>query len=286
MALAETSLERPLFGGTLGIVLYGADSRIAEPVLEDAYRTGLRLQKVFNFYDPDSELSLLNRRRRMRVSAAMLEVLGMALAMAQRTGGAYDITLGRGFLARKRGLPLPQLSCTFRDVRIRGSTVELLHDDVLIDLGSVAKGYIGDRIADTLQEEGASQGIVDARGDLVLFGDHAQLIDIQHPRKEEDVLCTLRLKDRAIATSGDYLQYRGSFDNSHIVNAKGAASVSVVAPTLAEADLYATALFVLEKEGRAALLGGDARIRALIASADGRMEYLNGFEALLEAGRP
>ena len=41
--------------------------------------------------------------------------------------------------------------CTYRDIEVSGSKVRLNHEDVLIDLGSIAKGYIVDRIVEFLK---------------------------------------------------------------------------------------------------------------------------------------
>ena len=48
-----------LFGDKIEITLYDIEPQLAKPIAEDAYREALRLQKIFNIYDDESELSLL-----------------------------------------------------------------------------------------------------------------------------------------------------------------------------------------------------------------------------------
>lgn len=56
------------------------------------------------------------------------------------------------------------------------------------------------------------------------------------------------MADSGVATSGDYNQYDGTFERSHILNATDAVSVTVVAKALEKADLLATAIFVSDRK--------------------------------------
>ena len=64
---------------------------------------GLRLQKIFNFYDSESELSILNAKRRLEVSDDLLKVIKKAIKFSLLTNGRYDISLGKNMLERKTG---------------------------------------------------------------------------------------------------------------------------------------------------------------------------------------
>lgn len=273
--------KRPLFGAFVEFVLDDATEELAGPVIDAAYDEGLRLSGIFNVFDEHSELSRLNAQRSLRVSPELLEVLAPALAMAERTQGRYDVTLGALFAQRKRGEPESRPDCSYADVLIDGDRVTLAHPDVVLDLGSIAKGYIVDRIVERLESEGVASGLVDGRGDIRVFGDHEEILGIAHPREEGATIGKVRLRDGSVATSGDYRQYHGSYDSSHIVNAQDAVSITVLAPTLMAADLYATALFVCEPSVRERIIAED-RIVAYVVDRELAVTHCNGFaEALV-----
>jgi len=257
--LMETSIKRPLFGKEVEIAVQDVPKEIAMPIMEKAYEEGVRLQKIFNVYDKNSELSVLNKKRKLKVSKELLEVLKAALIYCDDN---YDISKGILFKARKEGKQAKQ-EASYRDIIIEDNQV-MLKRDAIIDLGSIAKGYIVDRMLSILEENGIIRALVDGRGDLRFLGE--MLIDIQHPRKDA-VYRTLQLKDSAVATSGDYSQYKRGFNHSHILNKKDIISATVVAPTLMKADLFATLLTVSDKEKREHLLKDNPDIEAFLVTA-------------------
>jgi thiamine biosynthesis lipoprotein len=159
----ESVIKKELFGSEISFILDEVDETISGDIVEEAFEEGLRLQKIFNFYDEKSELSLLNRKRKLSVSDELLEVLKMALEMGKRTRGKYDITLGKQFRQRKLGSEVEKINCSYKDVKIKGNNVELMNEDVLIDLGSIAKGYITDKMAEILINNGVVSGLIDSR---------------------------------------------------------------------------------------------------------------------------
>jgi FAD:protein FMN transferase len=237
-----------LCGGEIEIALYDVDESLANHVLEKVYDEGLRLQKIFNFFDSKSELSMLNRKRKMNVSKEMLEVLKMCLPYCEITSGKYDIAKGKQIKERKSGKEITNLKCSYKDILIEKNTITLNNDNLLIDLGSVAKGYIGDALANFLKEEGIESAYIDLRGDLIIFGKTKEKIAIQHPRQKNKTLFSFETANAAIATSGDYSQYYGDYEKSHIVGKKDIISATVIAETLAEADILATCIMVCGTE--------------------------------------
>jgi thiamine biosynthesis lipoprotein len=270
----------PLLGGSVDIVLYDAEEAHANSVFAQLQEEGLRLQRIFNVYDAHSELSALNRDRRIDAGAELREVLGAALSLSAQTGGRYDVTKGKQFLARKRGEPLTGVACSWRDVRVDGTHVTLLHPDAMIDLGSIAKGYIADRLVAFAHRLGIENVFVDARGDMRTSGSRLEVVDVQDPRDSGAKHRPFVLENAAVATSGDYKQYNRSFDESHIIGARGIASVTVVAPTTMLADGLATALCVVGIADGARLLGAYPQARAFIITAQGDQLLYNQFEQL------
>lgn len=200
--------------------LFGKEIDIQAENFNDVQDEALRLQSIFNLYDEDSELSHLNRERILEVSDELLYVLKTALRFCQLTNGVYDITKGAQYLSKKEGKDTC-VSCKYTDMTIIGSTVILEHPDIILDLGSIAKGYIADRIGQYLGE----YHLIDARGDLLL-GEKTK-VTIEHPNGHD--FREVEVKG-AVATSG----------NSRQNHLKGSNQVTIIGPELMIADALAT----------------------------------------------
>lgn len=279
--MENLQLSKPLFGKELNLFILGTSDLIARDIAEQAYQEGLRLQKIFNLYDKESELSKLNQRRELEVSKDLLKIIKKAISFSKLTKGKYDISLGKQFLQRKSNNPISAFPYSYKDIKIKGNQISLNHQEIIIDLGSIAKGYIADKIAEFLKEQGVESFLVDARGDLVVYG-APQLINIQHPRDKEKSILSIELKNLSVATSGDYNQYSQSYENSHILNQKELCSITVIAPTLAEADGFSTALFVLPLKEREALIQKNPQIKVLTIDTKLNQKDYNGFSQLIK----
>jgi len=274
---------RKLFGKQADIYIYGVDESLGGEAAEAAFREGVRLHKIFNYYDETSELSLLNKKRSILASDELLLVLKAALKMCNLTNGEYDISLGSSAEKRKLGKEkladeLPAVKCDYKGIKVKGKVVSLENPAIKIDLGSIAKGFIVDKMIGCLKKSGVKSALINARGDIRLFGG-AQIIGVQHPRMPGKIIEWLRLKNCAVATSGDYNQYYGSYDTSHILNSKELASVTVVAPGLMTADMLATAAFVCKEKERASLLI-KSNAKALTIDKALKKHYYNGMKLL------
>jgi len=270
-------MKRKLFGSEIEIILPEMDESLANEIIDEMYIEALRLEKIFNLYDKNSELSLLNKKRKLKVSNELLDVLKYSLNFCKLTKGKYDISMGKNILRRKNLEKEIKLDCSYKDIKIEGKIVTLNDANLLIDLGSVAKGYITDKLIEFLKAKGIERGIIDSRGDIAFFGDKPWKIEIQHPRKKEETICTLELTNCAVATSGDYNQFYGKFSKSHILNQKEIISITVVAPTLVEADIYATVLFVLDMSEREAMIKKNKSIKVFTIDTSLNIEKYNQF---------
>ena len=196
-------------------------------------------------HDPASDLARIARdahRWPVRVDPATYAVLTLALDLWRETGGAFDVTVAPA-LAREGLLPSdafsPRAACG------RTAALELLDDDrvrasesVAIDLGGIAKGYAVDRAVDALRTSGASSGIVNAGGDLRVFGMNVWFpVRVRHPASPNLVLSPFDVSDFAVATSADYFAAAPALVDPGTRRARPfASSVTVAAPSCALAD--------------------------------------------------
>jgi thiamine biosynthesis lipoprotein len=251
-----------------------------------------RLESVFSRFDCASELSQLNRCGTLRVGPELLEVVELALAARDLTGGRFDPTVHDALVAagydrtfedvsarRNGGVPralsAPRCAGSVRVDR-RTGTVEL-DPGVHLDLGGIAKGYAVDRAAKILGELGAC--LVDAGGDIAARGCGWPVgVDTG------DGTLTLELGDGAVATSGrDRRRWRrGSEELHHIIDpvtglpAVGdLLRVTVVAATATDAEVQAKALFLAGAE-QAEREANATATPALLVRLDGRTLFAGG----------
>ena len=164
---------------------------LEEPALDRAiaraYRELESVDRLMSLYREDSELSRLNRQPAetpFRLSDSTYEVLGEAIRLANRSGGAFDPTVGPlvrlwGFYRGEGAVPAPtelsdaRTKVGHRQIRLSSTipSVELATDGVEIDLGGLAKGYAVDKALDRLKAAGASKAIVNlGESSVALFG--------------------------------------------------------------------------------------------------------------------
>lgn len=241
-----TEISFPMFGKEIVIGFEDVNDFILETHKEDIVKEALRLQKIFNIYDKESELSKLNTERKIKASEDLLFVLKTAINYCELSEGKYDISKGMLFIAKKQKVPVSNVSCSYKDIEIKDNLITLKNENVLIDLGSIAKGYIVDALKKYISDIGFDNFFIDGRGDMT-FTNYYSEIGIQDSRLG-GVVHEFVLESGSVATSGDYLQYFDSFENNHLLNNTDYSSVTVVHDSLMIADVLATVISVSGKD--------------------------------------
>jgi FAD:protein FMN transferase len=165
----------------------------------------------FSPFRPDSEVSRLERGELAEISPELAEILELCEHYRTASGGAFDHRLpGRG-----------------------------------LDPCAVVKGWSVQRAAELL---GAGRYCVNAGGDVVVAGGPWR-IGVRHPEHADQVCVVVALTDGAVATSGRYERGDHIVDGRTGQPATELLSLTVVAPTLTEADATATAAFAMGVAG-------------------------------------
>ena len=190
------------------------------------------IQNLLSAHDEASELSRLNREAALRpvaVSRETFEVLRRAMRLAKESGGAFDCTVAPK-LARW-GLRPANLKRknpgNWRDVQLlRGRKVRFLRP-LALDLGGIAKGYAVDAAIGVLRSHGVRAAVVNAGGDLRMFGSQPAMIHLRHPAQPQAFTHTFSLHEGALATSSPCFterDWRGQ-SVSHLVNSSNGEAI-------------------------------------------------------------
>jgi thiamine biosynthesis lipoprotein len=155
--------------------------------------------------------------------------------------------------------------------------------DGWFDPSGLVKGWAVERACDILAARGLANYFVDAGGDVQVVGRNGDgqpwRVGIRNPFRRDEVVKVLALSDRGVATSG--VAARGQ----HIYNPRrpgpletDLVSLTVIAPTIYEADRMATAAFAMGRDGLA-FVAGRPDLEAYAIAADGMAVYTHGFPA-------
>jgi FAD:protein FMN transferase len=249
----------------------------------------VEVNREISTYDPDSELSRLNRNPStdwIPVSANLLAVLAEGLSLSALTGGAFDITvgplvnlwgfgpeIGAGAVPEREAIRAALERVGYGKIELRPDppAVRKARGDLYLDLSALGEGYGADRMAGYLESLGLTDYMVAIAGTIRVRGQNPKGqpwgIAIEAPRVgERSVQRVVPLREGAVSTSGDYRNFfeQGGRRYSHHIDPRTGSSVShrlasatVVLPRAAggamHADGLATALEVLGEEKGPAL---------------------------------
>jgi len=300
-AVSET---RTLMGTTVNITVLGSNREQSRAAVDATLARMAELESRLSRYREDSEVGRLNRHGSIDdASPDLRALLALGRELHDMSNGAFDLTiqpvldLYRDHLATHQSLPSDDLVSKRRElvdgtaVSVNGSHVSFAKPGMALTLDGIGKGYIVDRAVDELRSRGFVNVLVEAGGDLVAAGaksgSRPWRLGIRRPRSAMTKMLLIDAKDRAIATSGDYLQpFTPDFRLHHIldprtgVSAPGLASSTVMAPNAALADGLSTLTMVMgAREGRQLIEGTDG-CEACFISKDLRVTRTSGFRTL------
>jgi len=262
-------------GMPVRVVLFADHDSTARQAGHAAFRKMAELETILSSYRESSELNRLSRqsgRGPVSVSEPLWTVLRHAQRLARQSDGAFDPTAGpylslwakareQGRLPDSSALARAGARVGWRHVRLDSvrQTVQLTADRMQLNVGGLAKGFILDRALDTLAAEGISRALIEAGGDLVVSapppGTEGWAVGLPGAAPDGETQ-TVRLRDAAVATSGDTEQFV-EIDGtrySHVVDPRTGLGlthrllVTIIADRGVTADGLATTVGVLGPE--------------------------------------
>lgn len=294
-----------LFDTEVSLEIYGAGSQAAG---ERAIEMMTGLDSALNIYESESEMAKVNQsagKNPMTVSADTFAIISEALEIAELTGGAYNPAIGPLVelwrISQEKGtLPQPAeiqalLPLTdFRAVALdeSTSTVFLPVEGMRLDLGGIAKGFAVERAVSILKDAGIESAKVAAGGNVYAIGSKQDgspwRIGIRNPKKQNEIVGYVELKDQGIDTSGDYERFFEIDGNTygHILDPstgyppKGVISCSIVADRPTLADALATATFLMGQEKGLPMLEAMSAVEGMIIDEAGTLHMTPGFEKI------
>ena len=280
---AYTVVDGTMLGTTLHVV---ADVRGTSA--QELYAAVMELDREakasMSIFDPTSLLSRLNRNETDSVDRHIAFNLRLADSIGALSGGCYDVTVkplveAWGFAGREAEAH-PNIDSILQFVgrdKVRIVEGRLVKSDprVELDFNSVAKGYTVDLLAALVERHGARNYIVDIGGEIRFDGNMSDGRYLQR---------RIAMHEGGMATSGNYRRYYLDAEGhkvAHTIDPRTGRSalsrllsVTVVAPTCAEADALGTMFLAMgadEALKRAAEMP-DAKVYFILAGEGDRYE--------------
>lgn len=278
----------------------------AEAALEACARRVTELEKLLSVTDVESEIYAVNHAggQWIEVSEETCAILERALALCAETGGALDITAyptvaAWGFTTGEYRVPdgaeLEELKqkIDYTAVELDRSNHRIrLPEGMELDLGAVAKGYAGERMALTLEEYGIKSAVLSLGGSVQTLGEKPDgspwRVGVQAPGGGAGAsLAVVETAGMAVVTSGGYERF---FEENaqiywHIMDPDTAAparsgllSATVVGADGAACDALSTALFVMGADRAAQFWRERGGFEYALILDDGSIQISQGLE--------
>lgn len=256
--------EEFALGTIINQQVYGAN---AQKAANEASARIKKLDALWTINQPGGDINKLNRNAGqgfVKLEPETIDLLTKARQISDLSGGAaLDITVAPlvkawGIGTDKARIPSDQeirrlaALVNYRDVKIdrAGNLASLARTGQMVDLGGIAKGYIGDLVRDIYKKNGIASAFANLGGNVVVMGTKPDgnpwKVGIQNPRSQNgDIVGVVDVVDKAVVTSGDYQRYfiRNGKRYSHIINPKtgypadsGLMSVTIIAASSTDAD--------------------------------------------------
>lgn len=177
------------------------------------------------------------------------------------------------------------------------STVFLEDPLMRLDVGSIAKGYATEMVAQKVIEKGYTNGLFSVGGNVRAIGYRAEedknwVVGIQNPEKESEdqYLKILSMTNLSLVSSGDYeryytvdgVEYHHIIDPVTLMPAKYFTAVSIVTEHSGLADALSTTIYNMPYEEGYQLIEELAGTEAMWVMKDGELRYSSGFEQYIK----
>ena len=287
-------------------------------LITEAFKVCDTYEKMLSKTVETSDIARINAAggEPVTVSKETIEVIQKGIEYGNKSDGAFDITIGKatdlwGFREAEAGedsqsgmvgkvpdaekLAETMKHVDYKKIKIEGNTVQLKDPEMELDLGGIAKGYIADKVAEFLCENGVTSGVVDLGGNIVTIGGRAETlvnaegearefkVGIKDPLSESgDIIGTVPAKDKTIVTSGTYERYfeEDGIKYHHILDSKTGypADTNILSVTIiadkgcsVDCDALSTSCLALGLDAGRKLIEETAGVEAIFVDAEGEV---------------
>lgn len=196
----------------------------ASVAIDDAFALCKDLEDKLSRTRSGSDISKVNSAggQWVEVTDETLDIVKKGLECSKASGGDFDISIGGvtglwDFHAADGEAKLPDEKALaeavkhvgYENVEIDGNKIRLKDPEAEIDLGGIAKGYIGDRMTDLLEDRGVVSATINLGGNVICIGGKTDeddfVIGVEAPFSDRtEIIGRIDARDKTLVTSGIY----------------------------------------------------------------------------------
>ena len=285
--------------GTLWHATYQCDSSLTASIIQELWK----VDGSMSMFNPKSTLSRINKNESDECDSLLSVVLTQALQISKATNGCFDITVAPlvnawGFGFKNSNLPdstkvdsLLKL-VGFEKLTLEDGRLTKADPDMLLDLSAIAKGFGVDQVAHLFNRLGIQNYMIEIGGEIVVRGHNpngkAWSIGVNKPDEDgestnHEIQEILSLTDCALATSGNYRNFYIDDNGKKVAHTidphtgypvqHTILSSTVLAPTCAMADAFATSFMVMGLDSAKVILEQQPQLKAYFIYSDENGAY-------------
>ncbi len=285
----------------MNLKAYGEDT---VSVLDEAENEIRNLEKMLSVTTENSDIWKINHSagNYTDVSSDTLEIIETAIDIGNQTDGNLDITVYPvvrewGFTTGDYKIPDEQTiesllkNVDFRQIEINNNSVRI-PPEFQLDVGSLAKGYTGDKVIDIFRKNGIESAIINLGGNVQTLGTKPDgsmwNVAIKNPFQTDSEICILSVENKAVITSGNYERFFTGDDGLnywHIIDTtdgkpadNGLVSVTIIGENGLLCDALSTALFVAGTEKAIEYWHKNNDFDMILVTDDGNIIVTEGIE--------
>lgn len=250
--------------------IYGDDESISLGTIDKCKTEISRLEDMLSATKEGSDVYKINHSKgdTVEVSDETASLIKRSVELSQSCLGAFDISVYPivqlwGFDTKEYKVPDDkEIADTLKNVGydnivIGNDNTVTLGENMSIDLGAVAKGYIGERLYDILAQQDIERGLINLGGMVIAYNcsgnDADWQIGVEYP-DSSDVFAVFKTNTAFTVTSGAYQRYfeENSVRYHHIIDPNSGkpsdsdiSSVTVITSDGVAGDALSTAFFVM-----------------------------------------
>ena len=235
-------------------------------------------ENILSRHVPESEVFLINEKASyepVSISNTTYDIITSSIEYSKLSNGNFDITIGplmnlwdisQDALERQppseKDISSSALLANYNNLILANHSISFKKENMIIDLGGIAKGYITDRIVDLLNEKHIDSAIINLGGNVYVHGSKSDgtpfTVGIQDPDDDRGaILGTIKTINKSVVTSGLYERFF-TYENKiyhHIINPftgypedNNLKGISIISNLSLDGDALSTSLFLLGLE--------------------------------------
>ena len=251
--------------------------------LYDSYH---KLTDAFDSYDGIVNVyylnNNLNNNESIEIDTRLANIIKTGIDFYDTTDGLFNVAAGNLTIKWKEFIDscdkLPNMeelnvNTNINDIKLDGNNYSK-SNDIKLDLGGIAKGYVTELVGRYLEENDIHSYIINAGGNVMVgkaYNKDTFLVGITNPDNKDDMFTKVKVNNLSIVTSGSYQRYctLDGINYNHIINpitkypSNYMKSVTVISKSSMIADIYSTYLFLLPVEDGLKIVNNTPDIEAI-----------------------